>query len=105
MKKLSAKEIKADFISYLNNLEMLPASKWVEAKRLWREVILSLVFVYSFLWFGNSFVTTMFNEEVMEVMRYVVLTICVLYAVSVLTVTTVKHIFLLGRYVVRKALR
>lgn len=103
--KLSAKEIKADFISYLNNLEMLPASKWVEAKRLWREVILSLVFVYSFLWFGNSFVTTMFNEEVMEVMRYVVLTICVLYAVSVLTVTTVKHIFLLGRYVVRKALR
>ena len=102
--KLSAKEIKADFISYLNNLEMLPASKWVEAKRLWREVILSLVFVYSFLWFGNSFVTTMFNEEVMEVMRYVVLTICVLYAVSVLTVTTVKHIFLLGRYVVRKAL-
>ena len=104
MKKLSAKEIKADFISYLNNLEMLPASKWVEAKRLWREVILSLVFVYSFLWFGNSFVTTMFNEEVMEVMRYVVLTICVLYAVSVLTVTTVKHIFLLGRYVVRKAL-
>lgn len=104
MKKLSAKEIKADFISYLNNLEMLPASKWVEAKRLWREVILSLVFVYSLLWFGNSFVTTMFNEEVMEVMRYVVLTICVLYAVSVLTVTTVKHIFLLGRYVVRKAL-
>lgn len=103
--KLSAKEIKADFISYLNNLEMLPASKWVEAKRLWREVILSLVFVYSLLWFGNSFVTTMFNEEVMEVMRYVVLTICVLYAVSVLTVTTVKHIFLLGRYVVRKALR
>lgn len=103
--KLSAKEIKADFISYLNNLEMLPASKWVEAKRLWREVILSLVFVYSFLWFGNFFVTTMFNEEVMEVMRYVVLTICVLYAVSVLTVTTVKHIFLLGRYVVRKALR
>lgn len=102
--KLSAKEIKTDFISYLNNLEMLPASKWVEAKRLWREVILSLVFVYSFLWFGNSFVTTMFNEEVMEVMRYVVLTICVLYAVSVLTVTTVKHIFLLGRYVVRKAL-
>lgn len=102
--KLSAKEIKADFISYLNNLEMLPASKWVEAKRLWREVILSLVFVYSLLWFGNSFVTTMFNEEVMEVMRYVVLTICVLYAVSVLTVTTVKHIFLLGRYVVRKAL-
>ena len=99
--KLSAKEIKADFISYLNNLEMLPASKWVEAKRLWREVILSLVFVYSLLWFGNSFVTTMFNEEVMEVMRYVVLTICVLYAVSVLTVTTVKHIFLLGRYVVR----
>ena len=103
--KLSAKEIKADFISYLNNLEMLPASKWVEAKRLWREVILSLVFVYSLLWFGNSFVTTMFNEEVMEVMRYVVLTICVLYAVSVLTVTTVKHIFLLGRHVVRKALR
>lgn len=103
--KLSLQQIKADFISYLNNLEMLPASKWVEAKRLWREVILSLVFVYSFLWFGNSFVTTMFNEEVMEVMRYVVLTICVLYAVSVLTVTTVKHIFLLGRYVVRKALR
>ena len=102
--KLSLQQIKADFISYLNNLEMLPASKWVEAKRLWREVILSLVFVYSLLWFGNSFVTTMFNEEVMEVMRYVVLTICVLYAVSVLTVTTVKHIFLLGRYVVRKAL-
>ena len=105
MKKLSLTQIKADFVSYMDQLEMLPASKWVEAKRLWREVILSLVFVYSFLWFGNSFVTTMFNEEVMEVMRYVVLTICVLYAVSVLTVTTVKHIFLLGRYVVRKALR
>ena len=105
MKKLSLTQIKADFVSYMDQLEMLPASKWVEAKRLWREVILSLVFVYSFLWFGNSFVTTMFNEEVMEVMRYVVLTICVLYAVSVLAVTTVKHIFLLGRYVVRKALR
>lgn len=104
MKKLSLTQIKADFVSYMDQLEMLPASKWVEAKRLWREVILSLVFVYSFLWFGNSFVTTMFNEEVMEVMRYVVLTICVLYAVSVLAVTTVKHIFLLGRYVVRKAL-
>lgn len=104
MKKLSLTQVKADFVSYMDQLEMLPASKWVEAKRLWREVILSLVFVYSFLWFGNSFVTTMFNEEVMEVMRYVVLTICVLYAVSVLTVTTVKHIFLLGRYVVRKAL-
>lgn len=105
MKKLSLTQVKADFVSYMDQLEMLPASKWVEAKRLWREVILSLVFVYSLLWFGNSFVTTMFNEEVMEVMRYVVLTICVLYAVSVLTVTTVKHIFLLGRYVVRKALR
>ncbi|MEE0890912.1 MAG: hypothetical protein U0M61_03545 [Succinivibrio sp.] len=104
MKKLSLTQVKADFVSYMDQLEMLPASKWVEAKRLWREVILSLVFVYSLLWFGNSFVTTMFNEEVMEVMRYVVLTICVLYAVSVLTVTTVKHIFLLGRYVVRKAL-
>lgn len=99
--KLSLSQIKGDFIAYMDQLEMLPATKWVEAKRLWREVILSLVFVYSFLWFGNSFVTTMFNEEVMEVMRYVVLTICVLYAVSVLTVTTVKHIFLLGRYVVR----
>ena len=105
MKKLSLTQVKADFVSYMDQLEMLPASKWVEAKRLWREVILSLVFVYSLLWFGNSFVTTMFNEEVMEVMRYVVLTICVLYAVSVLAVTTVKHIFLLGRYVVRKALR
>lgn len=105
MKKLSLTQIKADFVSYMDQLEMLPASKWVEAKRLWREVILIVVLVYSFLWFGNSFVTTMFNEEVMEVMRYVVLTICVLYAVSVLTVTTVKHIFLLGRYVVRKALR
>ena len=104
MKKLSLTQVKADFVSYMDQLEMLPASKWVEAKRLWREVILSLVFVYSLLWFGNSFVTTMFNEEVMEVMRYVVLTICVLYAVSVLTVTTVKHIFLLGRYVVRKTL-
>ena len=102
--KLSLSQIKGDFIAYMDQLEMLPASKWVEAKRLWREVILSLVFLYSLLWFGNSFVTTMFNEEVMEVMRYVVLTICVLYAVSVLTVTTVKHIFLLGRYVVRKAL-
>lgn len=102
--KLSLQQIKADFISYMDQLEYLPASKWVEAKRLWREVILSLVFVYSFLWFGNSFVTTMFNEEVMELFKYSVLTICVLYAVSVLAVTTVKHIFLLGRYVVRKAL-
>lgn len=101
MKKLSLTQVKADFVSYMDQLEMLPASKWVEAKRLWREVILSLVFVYSLLWFGNSFVTTMFNEEVMEVMRYSVLTICVLYAVSVLAVTTVKHAFLLGRYVVR----
>lgn len=99
--KLSLQQIKADFISYMDQLEMLPASKWVEAKRLWREVILSLVFVYSLLWFGNSFVTTMFNEEVMEVMRFSVLTICVLYAVSVLAVTTVKHTYLLGRYVVR----
>ena len=104
MKKLSLSQIKADFVSYMDQLEYLPASKWVEAKRLWREVILFLVFVYSVLWFGNSFVTTMFNEEVMELFKYSVLTICVLYAVSVLTVTTVKHIFLLGRYVVRKAL-
>lgn len=105
MKKLSLTQVKADFVSYMDQLEMLPASKWVEAKRLWREVILSLVFVYSFLWFGNTFVTTLFDDSVMEVMKYSVLTICVLYAVSVLTVTTVKHIFLLGRYVVRKALR
>lgn len=104
MKKLSLTQVKADFVSYMDQLEMLPASKWVEAKRLWREVILSLVFVYSFLWFGNTFVTTLFDDSVMEVMKYSVLTICVLYAVSVLTVTTVKHIFLLGRYVVRKAL-
>lgn len=102
--KLSLQQIKADFISYMDQLEYLPASKWVEAKRLWREVILFVVLVYAFLWFGNSFVTTMFNEEVMELFKYSVLTICVLYAVSVLTVTTVKHIFLLGRYVVRKAL-
>lgn len=99
--KLSLSQIKGDFIAYMDQLEMLPASKWVEAKRLWREVILSLVFVYSFLWFGNTFVTTLFDDSVMEVMRYVVLTICVLYAVSVLAVTTVKHAFLLGRYVVR----
>lgn len=105
MKKLSLTQVKADFVSYMDQLEMIPASKWVEAKRLWREVILSLVFVYSFLWFGNTFVTTLFDDSVMEVMKYSVLTICVLYAVSVLTVTTVKHIFLLGRYVVRKALR
>ena len=105
MKKLSLTQVKADFVSYMDQLEMLPASKWVEAKRLWREVILSLVFVYSFLWFGNTFVTTLFDDSVMEVMKYSVLTICVLYAVSVLAVTTVKHIFLLGRYVVRKALR
>ncbi len=104
MKKLSLTQVKADFVSYMDQLEMLPASKWVEAKRLWREVILSLVFVYSFLWFGNTFVTTLFDDSVMEVMKYSVLTICVLYAVSVLAVTTVKHIFLLGRYVVRKAL-
>lgn len=103
--KLSLQQIKADFISYMDQLEMLPASKWVEAKRLWREVILFVVLVYAFLWFGNAFVTTLFDDSVMEVMKYSVLTICVLYAVSVLTVTTVKHIFLLGRYVVRKALR
>lgn len=102
--KLSLQQIKADFVSYMDQLEYLPASKWVEAKRLWREVILFVVLVYAFLWFGNAFVTTLFDDSVMEVMRYVVLTICVLYAVSVLTVTTVKHIFLLGRYVVRKAL-
>lgn len=105
MKKLSLTQIKADFVSYMDQLEMLPATKWVEAKRLWREVILFVVLVYAFLWFGNTFVTTLFDDSVMEVMRYSVLTICVLYAVSVLTVTTVKHIFLLGRYVVRKALR
>ena len=103
--KLSLQQIKADFISYMDQLEYLPASKWVEAKRLWREVILFVVLVYAFLWFGNAFVTTLFDDSVMEVMRYSVLTNCVLYAVSVLTVTTVKHIFLLGRYVVRKALR
>lgn len=102
--KLSLQQIKADFISYMDQLEYLPASKWVEAKRLWREVILFVVLVYAFLWFGNAFVTTLFDDSVMEVMKYSVLTICVLYAVSVLTVTTVKHIFLLGRYVVRKAL-
>ena len=102
--KLSLSQIKGDFIAYMDQLEMLPASKWVEAKRLWREVILSLVFVYSFLWFGNTFVTTLFDDSVMEVMRYVVLTICVLYAVSVLAVTTVKHAFLIGRYFVRKTL-
>ena len=105
MKKLSLTQIKADFVSYMDQLEMLPASKWVEAKRLWREVILFVVLVYAFLWFGNAFVTTLFDDSVMEVMKYSVLTICVLYAVSVLAVTTVKHIFLLGRYVVRKALR
>lgn len=105
MKKLSLTQVKADFVSYMDQLEMLPASKWVEAKRLWREVILSLVFVYSFLWFGNTFVTTLFDDSVMEVMKYSVLTICVLYAVSVLAVTTVKHAFLIGRYFVRKALR
>lgn len=103
--KLSLQQIKADFISYMDQLEYLPASKWVEAKRLWREVILFVVLVYAFLWFGNAFVTTLFDDSVMEVMKYSVLTICVLYAVSVLAVTTVKHIFLLGRYVVRKALR
>lgn len=103
--KLSLQQIKADFISYMDQLEYLPASKWVEAKRLWREVILFVVLVYAFLWFGNAFVTTLFDDSVMEVMKYSVLTICVLYAVSVLTVTTVKHIFLLGRYVVRKTLR
>lgn len=103
--KLSLSQIKADFISYMDQLEYLPASKWVEAKRLWREVILFVVLVYAFLWFGNAFVTTLFDDSVMEVMKYSVLTICVLYAVSVLAVTTVKHIFLLGRYVVRKALR
>lgn len=102
--KLSLQQIKADFISYMDQLEYLPASKWVEAKRLWREVILFVVLVYAFLWFGNAFVTTLFDDSVMEVMKYSVLTICVLYAVSVLAVTTVKHIFLLGRYVVRKAL-
>ena len=101
MKKLSLTQLKADFVSYMDQLEMLPASKWVEAKRLWREVILFVVLVYAFLWFGNTFVTTLFDDSVMEVMRYVVLTICVLYAVSVLAVTTVKHAFLLGRYVVR----
>ena len=103
--KLSLSQIKGDFIAYMDQLEMLPATKWVEAKRLWREVILFVVLVYAFLWFGNTFVTTLFDDSVMEVMRYSVLTICVLYAVSVLAVTTVKHIFLLGRYVVRKALR
>lgn len=102
--KLSLQQIKADFISYMDQLEYLPASKWVEAKRLWREVILFVVLVYAFLWFGNAFVTTLFDDSVMEVMKYSVLTICVLYAVSVLAVTTVKHIFLLGRYVVRKTL-
>lgn len=102
--KLSLQQIKADFISYMDQLEYLPASKWVEAKRLWREVILFVVLVYAFLWFGNAFVTTLFDDSVMEVMKYSVLTICVLYAVSVLAVTTVKHIYLLGRYVVRKAL-
>ena len=102
--KLSLQQIKADIISYMDQLEYLPASKWVEAKRLWREVILFVVLVYAFLWFGNAFVTTLFDDSVMEVMKYSVLTICVLYAVSVLAVTTVKHIFLLGRYVVRKAL-
>ena len=103
--KLSLQQIKADFISYMDQLEYLPASKWVEAKRLWREVILFVVLVYAFLWFGNAFVTTLFDDSVMEVMKYSVLTICVLYAVSVLAVTTVKHAFLIGRYFVRKALR
>ena len=101
MKKLSLTQLKADFVSYMDQLEMLPASKWVEAKRLWREVILFVVLVYAFLWFGNTFVTTLIDDSVMEVMKYSVLTICVLYAVTVLAITTAKHIFLLGRYVVR----